>query len=73
MQGVDGPTSELKTHPTLLIDSNIMAKQYDDFVKVIGNTWKSSTHVATKDDFNRLKHKVTLQLEDSNEGDKNTN
>lgn len=65
MQGVDGPASELKTHPTLLINSNIMAKQYDDFVKVIGNTWNSSsTRITTKDDFNRLKCKVTLQLED---------
>lgn len=70
MQGVDGPTSELKTHPTLLINSNIMAKQYDDFVKMIGNTWNSSNHIKTKADFDKLKHKVTLQLEDDNEGGK---
>ncbi len=66
MQGVDGPTSELKTHPTLLINSNIMAKQYDDFVKVIGNTWNSSKHIKTKDEFDKLLYNVTLRLEDDN-------
>lgn len=64
MQGVDGPTSKLKTHPTLLVNSNIMAKQYDDFVKVIGNTWGSSNHITTKNDFDKLKEEVLLQLED---------
>ncbi|MDE6418903.1 MAG: hypothetical protein K2K87_00050, partial [Lachnospiraceae bacterium] len=69
MQGVDGPTSKLRTHPTLLINSNIMAKQYDDFVEVIGNIWNSSEHIKTKDDFDRLKHKVSQQLEDDKHGD----
>lgn len=73
MQGVDGPTSELKTHPTLLINSNIMAKQYDDFVKVIGNIWNSSTHINTKDNFDNLRCKVTRQVEEGNEGNKNSN
>lgn len=72
MQGVDGPTSELRTHPTLLINSNIMAKQYDDFVKVIGNTWGSSKCIKTKAEFDSLKQKVTLQLENDNmDGKKN--
>lgn len=66
MQGVDGPTSKLKTHPTLLINSNIMAKQYDDFVKVIENAWNSSTHIKTKADFDSFIQKVTQQLEDDN-------
>lgn len=66
MQGVDGPTSKLKTHPTLLINSNIMAKQYDDFVKVIENEWNSSTHIKTKADFDSFIQKVTQQLEDDN-------
>jgi len=66
MQGVDGPNSKLKTHPTLLINSNIMAKQYDDFVKMIGNTWNSSTHIKTKEGFDCFKNKVTLQLENDN-------
>lgn len=66
MQGVDGPTSKLKTHPTLLINSNIMAKQYDDFVNVIGNIWNCSERIKTKDDFDNFKHKVSLQLEDDN-------
>ena len=70
MQGVDGPTSKLKTHPTLLINSNIMAKQYDDFVKVIENTWNSSTHIKTKTEFDSFKQKVTQQLEDDNKGKK---
>lgn len=60
---VDGSTSELKTHPTLLINSNIMAKQYDDFVKVIDTAWKSCTTIASKSEFERLKDKVTLRLE----------
>lgn len=67
MQGVDGPNSELKTHPTLLINSNIMARQYDDFVKVIGNTWNSSTHIKTKKDFDNLRYKITKQVKDNEE------
>lgn len=63
LPGVDGPTSELKTHPTLLINSNIMAKQYDDFVKVIDNAWKSCTTIKSKSEFDGLKDKVTLRLE----------
>lgn len=63
LPGVDGPTSELKTHPTLLINSNIMAKQYDGFVKVIDNAWKSCTTITSKSEFDRLKYKVTLRLE----------
>lgn len=61
MQGVDGPTSVLKTHPTLLVNSNIMAKQYDDFVKVIENMWNSSIHIKTKEEFDNLKDNVTKQ------------
>lgn len=67
MQGVDGPTSKLKTHPTLLINSNIMAKQYDDFVKVIENTWSSSEHIKTKNDFDKLKDEVLSQLKNDSE------
>lgn len=71
MQGVDGPTSKLKTHPTLLINSNIMAKQYDDFVQVIENIWSSSTHIKTKTAFDSFKQKVTQQLENDNKEKKN--
>lgn len=63
MQGVDGPSSELKTHPTLLINSNTMAKQYDDFVKAINNIWMSSYQIKTKDDFDRLRQDIKQQLE----------
>lgn len=62
MQGVDGPSSKLKTHPTLLINSNIMPKQYDDFVKVIENSWSYSDHIKTKRDFDSLKEAVTQHL-----------
>lgn len=66
IQGVDGPTSKLKTHPTFLINSNIMAKQYDDFVEVIENAWNSSTRIKTKADFDSFIEKVTQQLKDDN-------
>lgn len=58
IQGVDGPTSKLRTHPTLVINSNIMAKQYDDFVQFIENAWSSSTHIKTKEDLSRLRHEL---------------
>lgn len=50
-----------------------MAKQYDDFVKVIGNIWNSSTHINTKDNFDKLRYKVIRQVEEVNEGNKNPN
>lgn len=62
IQGVDGPTSKLKTHPTLVINSNIMAKQYDDFVQLIENTWSSSKHIKTKEDLRSLRHELTQRL-----------
>lgn len=58
MQGVDGPSSKLKTHPTLLINSNIMVEQYDDFVKEIENIWNSSKRIKTKAEFDNLKNNL---------------
>ena len=45
-----------------------MAKQYDDFVKVIRNTWNSSAHIRTKAEFDNLRFKVPQQVENINEG-----
>lgn len=56
MQGVDGNSSKLKAHPTLLINSNIMPKQYDDFVEVINNTWNFSKRITTTVEFNNIKN-----------------
>ena len=42
IQGADGVTSKVKTHPTLLINSNIMPEQYDNFINVINYMWNSS-------------------------------
>lgn len=66
IQGVDGPTSKLRTHPTLVINSNIMAKQYDDFVQLIENAWSSSTHIKTKEDLSCLRHELTQCLKNDN-------
>lgn len=66
IQGVDGPASKLRTHPTLLINSNIMAKQYDDFVQLIENTWSSSRHIKTREDLNSLRHELTQYLKNDN-------
>lgn len=66
IQGIEGPTSKIKTHPTLLINSNIMAKQYDDLVEVIENIWKFSDHIKTMEDFNYLIDKVASQLKVDN-------
>lgn len=67
MQGVDGPTSKLKTNPTLLINSNIMAKQYDDFVKAIDNSWSYSKHITTKNEFDNIKSKSSQRSATQNE------
>lgn len=66
IQGVDGPTSKLRTHPTLVINSNIMAKQYDDFVQLIENTWSSSRRIKTKEDLNYLRDELIQQLKSDN-------
>lgn len=55
MQGADGNNSNPKKHPTLRINSNIMAEQYDDFVIVIENMWNSCEEFLTPE---QIKEKI---------------
>lgn len=43
IQGADGVNSAVKTHPTLLINSNIMPEQYDEFIKILNTMWSSAS------------------------------
>lgn len=43
-----------------------MAKQYDDFVQLIENTWSSSRRIKTREDLNSLRHELTQYLKNDN-------